>query len=145
MYRFFRRVHFSVSVSALITLLVGLILTMLLFASVRRVESALQNAQFQQSAKLRTAAVAVGMLDAVEQLVVVNQLFRTFGVISREQFHSFTAPPAGTLPANPGTQFPAPRSPGRPTRFRSRDAAPLPRFHDYRNGRRPAAARRAPR
>ncbi|HCN88346.1 MAG TPA: PAS domain S-box protein [Oxalobacteraceae bacterium] len=92
MYRFFRRVHFSVSVSALITLLVGLILTMLLFASVRRVESALQNAQFQQSAKLRTAAVAVGMLDAVEQLVVVNQLFRTFGVISREQFHSFTAP-----------------------------------------------------
>jgi diguanylate cyclase (GGDEF)-like protein/PAS domain S-box-containing protein len=90
--KLFRRVRFSVSVSALITLLVGLGLTALLFASVRRVESERQNAQFQQSAKLRTAAVATGLLDAVEQLVVLNQLFRTMGVVSREQFRAFTAP-----------------------------------------------------
>lgn len=90
--KLFRRVRFAVSISALVTLLVGLGLTALLFASVRRVESERQNLQFQQSAKLRTAAVAAGLLDAVEQLTVLNQLFRTVGVVSREQFRAFTAP-----------------------------------------------------
>jgi diguanylate cyclase (GGDEF)-like protein/PAS domain S-box-containing protein len=92
MNKLFRRVRFSVSVSALITLLVGLCLTVLLFASIRLVESERQNVQFQQNAKLRTAAVTTGLLDAVEQVMVLNQLFRTMGVISREQFRAFTAP-----------------------------------------------------
>ncbi|MDB5764802.1 MAG: hypothetical protein JWQ21_3797 [Herminiimonas sp.] len=92
MHKLFRRMHFSVSVSALITLVVGLSLTALLFASVRRVESERQKVQFQQNAKLRTAAVAAGLQDAVEQLMVLNQLFRTVGMISREQFRVFTAP-----------------------------------------------------
>jgi diguanylate cyclase (GGDEF)-like protein/PAS domain S-box-containing protein len=88
----FRRIHFSVSVSAALTLTVGLGLTALLFTSLREVESERQNEQFQQSARLRTAAVADGLQDAVEQLAVLNQLFRTVGVIDREQFHLFTAP-----------------------------------------------------
>lgn len=90
--KLFRRVRFSFSVSALITLVVGLSLTALLFASVRRVESERQNVQFQQNARLHTAAVAAGLQDAVEQVMVLNQLFRTVGVISREQFRVFTAP-----------------------------------------------------
>jgi diguanylate cyclase (GGDEF)-like protein/PAS domain S-box-containing protein len=92
MHKLCRSVRFSVSISALMTLLVGLGLTALLFASVRRVESERHNVQFQQSARLQTAAVAAGLVDAVEQVVVLNQLFRTVGVVSREQFRAFTAP-----------------------------------------------------
>jgi diguanylate cyclase (GGDEF)-like protein/PAS domain S-box-containing protein len=87
-----RRVRFSVSVSALLALLTGLGLTALLFASVRRVESQGQALQFKQEAGLRINAVAGGLSDAIEQLMVVNQLFNTVGIVSREQFHSFTAP-----------------------------------------------------
>lgn len=99
--KLFRRVRFSVPVSALLTLAVGLGLTALLFASLRRVESERQNVQFQQSARLRTAAVAAGLVDAVEQVMVLNQLFHTAGVISRGQFRDFTAP---LLERTPGIQ-----------------------------------------
>jgi diguanylate cyclase (GGDEF)-like protein/PAS domain S-box-containing protein len=87
-----RRVRFSVSVSALLTLIAGLILTVMIFAFVRQVESDRQKSQFQQSEKLRASAIETGLQDAVEQLVILNQLFHSFGVISREQFHTFTAP-----------------------------------------------------
>ena len=92
MQKIFHRVRFSVSVSALIAFLLGLALTALLFASVRKVEAERQNVQFQQNANLRIAAITSGLQDAVEQLVVLNQVFRTVGVISREQFHVFTTP-----------------------------------------------------
>ncbi|WP_017879340.1 bifunctional diguanylate cyclase/phosphodiesterase [Janthinobacterium sp. CG3] len=90
--KLFRRVRVSVSVSALITLAVGLGLTALLFASVRKVESHTRALEFQQAAKLRSNAVAGGLADAVEQLTVLNQLFRSVDPVSREQFRSFTAP-----------------------------------------------------
>ena len=90
--KLFRRVRISVSVSALIALTLGLGLTALLFASVRAVEVAGHKAQFERDARLRASAVASGLSDAVEQLMVLNQLFRTVGVVSREQFHEFTAP-----------------------------------------------------
>ncbi|MES2298836.1 MAG: EAL domain-containing protein [Pseudomonadota bacterium] len=90
--KLFRRIPLSVSVSAAITLFAGLALTALLFASVRRVEYEQSSAQFQQSAKLRTAAVAAGLTDAVESLTVLNQLFRTVGVVNRDQFRMFAAP-----------------------------------------------------
>ena len=92
MQKLFRSVTFSVSVSALITLIVGLSLTFLLFASIRKVESDRQNVQFKQNATLRANAISMGMQDAVEQLLILNQLFASFGVISREQFHTFTQP-----------------------------------------------------
>ncbi|NHZ41971.1 bifunctional diguanylate cyclase/phosphodiesterase [Massilia aquatica] len=87
-----RRVRISVSVSAALALVVGLGLTALLFASVRRVESQAHALQFKQHATLRINAVSGGLSDAIEQLMVVNQLFNTVGVVSREQFHTFTAP-----------------------------------------------------
>ena len=92
MRKLFLRVGFLVSVSALITLLVGLALTVVLFASVRRVESERHNQQFREAATLRIAAVRVGLLNAIEQLRSVNQLFRTVGIVSPEQFRSFAAP-----------------------------------------------------
>jgi len=92
MKKLLRRVRFSVSVSALLTLVVGLLLTAVTFIAVRQVESTRQQTQFDQSARLRATAIKTDLHDAVEQLVVLNQLFRTFGVISREQFHAFTTP-----------------------------------------------------
>ena len=90
--KLFRRIRISVSVSALITLVIGLSLTTMLFASIRRVEFDRQSNQFQQNAKLCSMAVSEGLHDAAEQLMVLNQLFRSVGMVSREQFKSFTAP-----------------------------------------------------
>lgn len=88
----FRKVRLSVSVSAALTLAIGLILTAVLFASVRRAETQMRTARFEQDATLRIGAVSAGLTDAVEQVLVVNGLFSTVGAVSREQFRSFTAP-----------------------------------------------------
>ncbi len=88
----FRKVRLSVSVSAALTLVIGLLLTALLFASVRRAETHVRTARFEQEASLRISAVSHGLRDAVEQVMVVNALFSTVGSVSREQFASFTAP-----------------------------------------------------
>jgi diguanylate cyclase (GGDEF)-like protein/PAS domain S-box-containing protein len=90
--KFMRRIRFSVSVSAVITLIAGSILTGVIFGTVRRVESERQAIQFQQDAKLRVTAIETGLHDAVEQVTILDQLFASFGIISREQFRSFTAP-----------------------------------------------------
>jgi diguanylate cyclase (GGDEF)-like protein/PAS domain S-box-containing protein len=87
-----RRLHMPVVVPALGTLLIGLALTALLFASVRRAETRVQTGRFQQEATLRINLVATGLRDAVEQLKVLNQLFSTMNVVSRDQFASFTQP-----------------------------------------------------
>lgn len=93
-----RRIRFSVSVSALITLIAGSILTCVIFGTVRRVESERQAVQFQQDAKLRLTAIETGLHDAVEQVTILDQLFASFGIISREQFRSFTAPVLARYP-----------------------------------------------
>jgi diguanylate cyclase (GGDEF)-like protein/PAS domain S-box-containing protein len=88
----FRRVRLSVTVSAALTLLFGLLLTALLFASVRRVETQTAKTRFHEAATLRINAVTWGLNDAVEQVMVVNQLFRTVGEVGKDQFNSFVAP-----------------------------------------------------
>jgi diguanylate cyclase (GGDEF)-like protein/PAS domain S-box-containing protein len=103
--KLFLRIKLSVSVSALITLAIGLGLTALLFASVRRVESEHQKQLFQDAARLRMAAVESGLADAIEQLTVVNQLFQTVDGVSREQFHDFTAPLLLRYPAIQALSF----------------------------------------
>lgn len=94
MNKLFRKIRFSVSVSAsaLIALLVGMIMTAIIFSAERQVESGRQKVQFQQSAKLRLLAIKTGLEDSAEQLVVLNQLFGSFGIITRQQFHTFTTP-----------------------------------------------------
>jgi diguanylate cyclase (GGDEF)-like protein/PAS domain S-box-containing protein len=90
--RLITRVRISVSLSVLLTLFVGLVLTALLFVTVRQVETSKQTVQFQQDARLRINAIAGGVRDAVEQMDVLQQLFATFGVVSREQFHQLSLP-----------------------------------------------------
>ncbi|HEX8404259.1 MAG TPA: EAL domain-containing protein [Duganella sp.] len=92
MQKLITRVRISVSLSALLALFCGLALTALLFVSVRQVETSRQTVQFQQDAKLRINAIAGGVRDAVEQMNVMQQLFATFGVVSREQFHQLSLP-----------------------------------------------------
>ncbi|MES2017682.1 MAG: EAL domain-containing protein [Pseudomonadota bacterium] len=88
----FQSVRLSVTVSAALTLLLGSLLTLLLFASVRRAETQNASIRFEEAAALRIHAVSFGLSDAVEQVLVVNQLFRTVGAVSQEQFNSFVAP-----------------------------------------------------
>ncbi len=92
MQRLLQRVRFSVSLSALLTLFIGLTLTGALFGTIRQIEVARQNVQFQQNAKLRINAIVGGMRDSIDEIEVLNQLFSTFGIISREQFHRFSKP-----------------------------------------------------
>ncbi len=94
MHKLLRKIRFSVSVSAsaLIALAVGLVCTVIIFTAVRQVESGRQKIEFQQSAKLRILTIKTGLQDSAEQLVVLNQLFHSFGIISRQQFHTFTEP-----------------------------------------------------
>jgi diguanylate cyclase (GGDEF)-like protein/PAS domain S-box-containing protein len=95
----FRSIRLSVSVSAALTMIIGLILTALVFGSVRRAETRAQAVRFHQEAALRVNLVADGLRDSVEQLVVVKQLFNSFDGVSREQFASFTAPLLARYPA----------------------------------------------
>ncbi|MFL6659115.1 MAG: EAL domain-containing protein [Massilia sp.] len=88
----FRWIRLSVSVSAALTLLGGLLLTALLFASLRREETETARARFHEAATLRIAAVSGGFGDALEQALVVNQLFRTVGTVNASQFATFTIP-----------------------------------------------------
>ena len=92
MQNLFHRVSLSLSLSAALTLGIGLLLTALLFATVRRSETEIRNARFGQEASLRIGAVSGGLNDAVEQVMVVNGLFGAFAAVSGEQFKSFTAP-----------------------------------------------------
>jgi diguanylate cyclase (GGDEF)-like protein/PAS domain S-box-containing protein len=87
----FRSARISVSVSAALTLTIGLVITSLLFAFVRRAETRAPTAQFHQEAARRINLVADGMNDAVEQLAVLKQVFSSFDV-RPDQFTAFTAP-----------------------------------------------------
>ncbi|MDB5916767.1 MAG: hypothetical protein JWR40_1001 [Massilia sp.] len=95
----FRSIKLSVSVSAALTMIVGLTLTALVFGSVRRAETRAQAVRFHQEAGLRINLVKDGLADAVEQLVVLKQLFYTIDGVSRDQFASFTAPLLVRYPA----------------------------------------------
>jgi diguanylate cyclase (GGDEF)-like protein/PAS domain S-box-containing protein len=105
MSKLLQHVRLSVSISAALTLLIGLGLTTLLFASVRRIEAGQQQQLFHRNALLRSAAVQTGLSGAVEQMAVVNQLFQTMGGVDRQQFHEFTAPLLQRYPAIQALSF----------------------------------------
>jgi CHASE1-domain containing sensor protein len=87
-----RRLPFSLTVAAALTLLGGLAVTAVLFVSVIRLEYDNMALSFQQRAGVRVVAVRRGLEEAVEVLTVTNQLFATVFPVTREQFHDFTAP-----------------------------------------------------
>ncbi len=84
----------TVSRTALLTLAVGLGVTVVLSAGVAALEYGKMSLGFQQRATLRVAAIQRGLDDAIEVLTVTNQLFRTLPPesVTREQFGSFTRP-----------------------------------------------------
>jgi diguanylate cyclase (GGDEF)-like protein/PAS domain S-box-containing protein len=87
-----RRRRVSVYGTAALTFGAGLAVTAVLFAAVSALEYGKLELAFQQRANVRVGAVRRGLDDAVEVLSVTNQMFRTVSPISREQFHTFTAP-----------------------------------------------------
>jgi len=87
-----RRLPFSLSVAATLTLAGGLAATTLLFVAVSRLEYEKMTLGFQQRAAVRVAAIKRGLDEAVEVLTVTNQLFTTVQPVSRAQFHDFTRP-----------------------------------------------------
>ena len=87
-----RRLPWSFSAAAFLTLCTGLGVTVLLFGAVSRLEYEKMALSFQQRAMLRSSALQKGLDDAVEVLTVTNQLFATVAPVTRAQFHSFTTP-----------------------------------------------------
>ncbi|CUI03797.1 diguanylate cyclase/phosphodiesterase (GGDEF & EAL domains) with PAS/PAC sensor(s) [Janthinobacterium sp. CG23_2] len=87
-----RRLPFSLSVAAALTLGAGLAATALLALAVARLEDDKHALAFQQRATVRVAAIREGLDEAVEVVTVTNQLFATVYPVTRQQFHDFTQP-----------------------------------------------------
>ncbi|ATQ78013.1 bifunctional diguanylate cyclase/phosphodiesterase [Massilia violaceinigra] len=87
-----RRLPFSLSVAAALTLGGGLAATVLLAVVVARLEDDKHALAFQQRATVRVAAIRQGLDEAVEVVTVTNQLFATVHPVTRRQFHDFTQP-----------------------------------------------------
>jgi len=87
-----QRSHFSPSMAALLTLIVGLMISAILFTSMRRLAHDNVDTEFHQHAKVRVAAIQDGINSSIDVLRDVNQLFVAFGDVSREQFKAFSEP-----------------------------------------------------
>jgi diguanylate cyclase (GGDEF)-like protein/PAS domain S-box-containing protein len=96
-----RRLPFSTPIAALLVLVLGVLISALMFTAVRRLEHDKVDIDFQQQAKVRVAAIQNGLDNSIDVLRDVNQLFVAFDNVSREQFHSFTQP---LLASNPYIQ-----------------------------------------
>ena len=88
----------SISIAALLTLLIGVTLTVLMFAAARRYEYHKTTAEFQLRAHVRLAAIVEGTTNAIDGLRSVNRLFATVGPVTREQFRMFTQPVLARAP-----------------------------------------------
>ncbi len=80
------------SFGALLALVLGFVLTAVLFVAMRELEHGRTRAAFEQSADAQIQAVKKRLQWSINELISVNQLFVTFDQVSREQFHSFTQP-----------------------------------------------------
>ncbi|MDB5855298.1 MAG: hypothetical protein JWR22_3339 [Herminiimonas sp.] len=87
-----KRLRFSVSISSILALAVGLSLTALLFAAARRIEFDQHSSDFKQMAQLRLVAVNEGVDDVMAALHSVERVFVSIGDVRREQFRSFVQP-----------------------------------------------------
>jgi diguanylate cyclase (GGDEF)-like protein/PAS domain S-box-containing protein len=88
----FSRKSSRVSLAAILTLMTGLAVTGLLFVAVSALEYSKMELSFQQRGHMRAAAIRRGMEDALELVTILNTLFRSVGVVDREQFAAFTQP-----------------------------------------------------
>ncbi len=86
------RPPFSLSLAALLTLVVGVIISTILFTSLRRLEHDNADIDFRQHAKVRVLAIQRSLDSSMRVLKDINQLFVAFGPVSREQFKLFAEP-----------------------------------------------------
>ncbi len=84
------RLPFSLSIAAILTFVLGLLVTVTLSGALRHFEHKNEQNAFNQRAVARIAAVDRGMRSAVDALEMTNRLFTVAGSVSREQFHDFT-------------------------------------------------------
>ncbi len=87
-----RRLPFSLTRAAALTLGAGLAASTALFVGVSHLEYDNLALSFNQRAEQRVATVHQGLHDAVEVITVTNQLFALGAPVTRAQFHDFTAP-----------------------------------------------------
>jgi PAS domain S-box-containing protein len=87
-----RRKCFVTSVRAVLTLAVGMAITVALFLWMHRHEQDLEDSYFEQRAGAHVLAFQGQLTDSVQALELVNQPFKTFAPVSREQFRAFTEP-----------------------------------------------------
>jgi diguanylate cyclase (GGDEF)-like protein/PAS domain S-box-containing protein len=81
-----------ISLAAILTLMTGFAVTGLLFVAVSALEYSKMELSFQQRGHMRAAAIRRGMDDTLELITILNTLFRSVGMIDREQFAAFTQP-----------------------------------------------------
>ena len=86
------RLPFNFSIASVLALTIGLICTAALFLGMRRLEHDKVEIDFEQHANARILAVQQQLDETVQVLKVINQLFATFGPVSREQFRTYTQP-----------------------------------------------------
>ena len=82
----------GLSRAAVVTCLLGLMLTAALCGVVRTLETERADAEFAQRAGVRVAAVSQAFADAVDAARAVNLFFRASHHISREEFDAFALP-----------------------------------------------------
>lgn len=84
--------HAKLPIAALLTLAAGLVAAAFLYLGLRDLEHKAQVTEFRQQASMRAMRLEEGLDEAVNSLVILNQLFVTNDTVSREQFRIFTAP-----------------------------------------------------
>jgi diguanylate cyclase (GGDEF)-like protein/PAS domain S-box-containing protein len=87
-----RRLPFSLTRAAALTLGAGLAASSALFVGVSHLEYDNLALSFDQRAEQRVAMVRQGLHDAVEVVTVTNQLFALGAPVTRAQFQDFTTP-----------------------------------------------------
>jgi PAS domain S-box-containing protein len=87
-----RRLSFSTSIRAALTFAVGIAITIALSLWMHTREQELEDYHFELGASAYIAAIRERLTDAVQALELVNQSFKTFAPVSRDQFHVFIEP-----------------------------------------------------
>ena len=77
---------------AILVAVTVLIITVVLFAGVRRWETALAEREFSQEASVVVATIRQQMLQPVDTLKTLNQFFQSVDKVDRDQFHAFATP-----------------------------------------------------
>jgi CHASE1-domain containing sensor protein len=140
-----RRLPFSLTLAAALTLGGGLATTAVLTLAVKRLEIDNQSLAFEQGTNVRVAALRQGMDEAVEVLNVTNQLFTTVQPVTRAQFHDFTTPLLLRNPYIKAFNFHRAIEDANAPRFEAELQKGAPRHHlrEMRDGRLVPAPRRA--